>query len=366
MPLMKSKSPKAFEHNFKAEMSAGKPKDQSLAIAYSVKRKAKKMAKGGMVAESASNEARPMPDQAAASSKMVSHNSGKRPNPQDGWTDQPTVAQARKPSRTALSQPKMVESSVIKARPLGMLKDDEADIMGKMSPDGYGKQPKADYDEEGADRQGPQVPDMQREHSNGRKPYFEGGVVSQKASEEDMVERPASLEMDNDQMRPSEEEIMADHFAEGGEIGDTTKEGLVILKKGHPPETDEAKARTQAMRRASIERNIKPKMKGLAEGGMAEMDEDHHDSLAAAIMAKRKMIADGGMVDIDENAEEQPNGYYHQNEDAALKENYDSDMDDVSQPQDSNLKGDMREMDESDPHDMVGSIRKRMKSRKQF
>lgn len=47
MPLDKSKSAKAFSHNVAAERSAGKPLGQSLAIAYSVKRRAKKMARGG-------------------------------------------------------------------------------------------------------------------------------------------------------------------------------------------------------------------------------------------------------------------------------------------------------------------------------
>ncbi len=48
MPLMKSKSKKAFKENVSAEMHAGKPQDQALAIAYSVKRKApKKMYAGG-------------------------------------------------------------------------------------------------------------------------------------------------------------------------------------------------------------------------------------------------------------------------------------------------------------------------------
>ena len=42
MPLTKSKSKKAFEHNIKAEMSAGKPQKQAVAIAYNVKRAAKK------------------------------------------------------------------------------------------------------------------------------------------------------------------------------------------------------------------------------------------------------------------------------------------------------------------------------------
>ncbi len=40
MPLKKSASKKSFESNFKEEMKSGKPKAQSLAIAYSVKRKA--------------------------------------------------------------------------------------------------------------------------------------------------------------------------------------------------------------------------------------------------------------------------------------------------------------------------------------
>lgn len=40
MPLKKSKSKKAFSSNVKAEMKAGKPQKQAVAIAYSVKRKA--------------------------------------------------------------------------------------------------------------------------------------------------------------------------------------------------------------------------------------------------------------------------------------------------------------------------------------
>lgn len=47
MPLEKSASKPAFVRNLKTEM-AGKPQDQALAIAYSVKRRAKR-AKGGRV-----------------------------------------------------------------------------------------------------------------------------------------------------------------------------------------------------------------------------------------------------------------------------------------------------------------------------
>lgn len=42
MPLIKSKSKEAFKKNVQAEIRAGKPKKQAVAIAYSVQRKAGK------------------------------------------------------------------------------------------------------------------------------------------------------------------------------------------------------------------------------------------------------------------------------------------------------------------------------------
>lgn len=42
MPLIKSSSKKAMSENIKAEMQAGKPQKQAVAIAYSVKRRAGK------------------------------------------------------------------------------------------------------------------------------------------------------------------------------------------------------------------------------------------------------------------------------------------------------------------------------------
>ena len=42
MPLIKSKSKKAFGENVKKEMKAGKPQKQAVAIAYSVQRSAGK------------------------------------------------------------------------------------------------------------------------------------------------------------------------------------------------------------------------------------------------------------------------------------------------------------------------------------
>lgn len=42
MPLVKSTSKSAFRKNIKAEVKAGKPQKQAVAIAYSVKREAAK------------------------------------------------------------------------------------------------------------------------------------------------------------------------------------------------------------------------------------------------------------------------------------------------------------------------------------
>lgn len=45
MPLKKSTSKAAFSKNIKAEIKAGKPQKQAVAIAYSVKREAAKKGK---------------------------------------------------------------------------------------------------------------------------------------------------------------------------------------------------------------------------------------------------------------------------------------------------------------------------------
>ena len=47
MPLVKSTSKQALQKNIKAEIKAGKPPKQAVAIAYSVKREAAKKAPKG-------------------------------------------------------------------------------------------------------------------------------------------------------------------------------------------------------------------------------------------------------------------------------------------------------------------------------
>lgn len=46
MPLKKSKSDKAFKSNVKAEIKAGKPQKQAVAIAYQMKRDSENKRKG--------------------------------------------------------------------------------------------------------------------------------------------------------------------------------------------------------------------------------------------------------------------------------------------------------------------------------
>lgn len=144
--------------------------------------------------------------------------------------------------------------------------------------------------------------------------FAKGGMINKDVSmnkaEEDQVVHPAGLESDDDQMSPAKDEYMAAHFAKGGMISD-------------------------------------------------EEEMEHHDSIAAAIMAKRRRMAEGGMVDIDSNAEEQPNQMDKLNR-AALKENYDSDMDSIHEPMDS--IGDSREDETENKLDMVSAIRRKMKS----
>jgi len=48
MPLIKSKSDKAFKSNIKTEIAAGKPQKQAVAIAYNTKRMAKKAMGGSL------------------------------------------------------------------------------------------------------------------------------------------------------------------------------------------------------------------------------------------------------------------------------------------------------------------------------
>lgn len=151
MPLLPGKSRKAFKHNMEAEMDSGKPQDQALAIAYSVKRKKKKMAHGGEVKnESAISEQRPMPEEKAAA-----------PAPQ-----------MPKPSRMPLKMPKMVPTSSFSVR----MRDQEEDPkMDQPMPESIMEHEEPEMDQ----------PDL----------LAEGGMIDmdQELEDEDEMEHAASI-----------------------------------------------------------------------------------------------------------------------------------------------------------------------------
>lgn len=279
------------------------------------------MANGGSVSknESAKSESRPMPSEMDNDSAEVSRNSAKKPMVNAQATDNPTVKQAQKPSLTRLTRPRMVGSDAFSVRDRDEV---EADLHRTSSeaPASPEEQPPRRDDELEADKSGPKVSDMQKQHNNMKPAYAMGGDVE----------------------------------AQDTEVKPDKGFGKIII----------------------IDKEKKPMM---AEGGMVtdENQEERHASIAAAIMAKRAaaaklnsdsdedemvLMAEGGMVDISANGKEEPNAYYPRNKEI-LKENYDSGLENAEQPMDSNEHGDMREDEESDPHDMISSIMKKRKAK---
>ena len=333
MPLKHSKSKKAFEHNIKAEMDAGKPQPQALAIAYSVKRKApKKMAEGGKVNESAKTEHRPMPEE-------MDHDKHEMHAPEAH------MAKPR-PKMVPLEQPSLRGSDVFKVRYSSGLEPAPAKRDEEMA------EHEEHMDQEQMMAEGGKIK-LSKHHDENAHLYESDKGSSNQGAKVRSANRSKSWAKDDRSSSPSIERSMAkDRMGE---------------------------ARSEAAARLEKTKALNPNIKGLAEGGMIDEDLDHeiederHSSLAAAIMAKRRelaelesgahdedkaaMMAEGGEVDLEENAEEMPNAYYGKDE-AILKEHYGEDLEHMDQPEESNEHGDDIE---SDRHDMINQIRRKMK-----
>lgn len=409
MPLIQGKSPKAFENNVKTEMNHGKPQDQALAISYAVKRKnAKKkayggrMAEGGEVNESAKTERRPMPDERSNDSVMVAHNEAKKALLDADWTGRPTTAQAQKPSRTPLKHPKMVPQRVYSVR----LRDEEDDLQRSAKPnEGTQEHPPAHDDEEGPDRQGPKVSDMQDEHSTKRKPYAKGGEVEQS----DYRASKNKYEDDLTDLPPSEDEGEQDADSRDEEVPDRQGHAVPDMEDEHttgrrPYAKGGSIQYKDAMESEDMPNDLNPAHDKHSEDDSSmqperEEEEEHHNSVAAAIMAKRDRLhkavdsgaydedaaasyAEGGEIlshrsiysddsdqaDVKRNAEEDANEEDQLSFNALRKENYNESegLRQMDSPEDSNLKSDDEEMDSHDSNDMVKAIRSRMNMKRQF
>jgi hypothetical protein len=101
----------------------------------------------------------------------------------------------------------------------------------------------------------------------------------------------------------------------------------------------------------SVQRKNRASGRPVGSSLRSDDSEEHYSSIADAILAKKRKasaMADGGMVDLDENAMEGPDAMDELN--VLGKENYSEDsMLDEPKPMDRK--------------DIVGSIRRRMKSK---
>lgn len=179
---------------------------------------------------------------------------------------------------------------------------------------------------------------------NAKKKMADGGLIIEPASDEEIGE----------EMRPMKADKVSDQ-----EVDD----------KANPMDAESVS--DEEMKEDA--KNMKPKYaKGgsvrdpLDEGGESE---GHYDSVSSAIMARKrraKAMADGGMVDLDENAREEPNNLDDMNYEALKKENYAEEhgLSELGQPEDSNEHG--HELSDEDEHDMVTSIRNKIKAKRGY
>lgn len=254
-------------------MKSGKPQDQSLAIAYSVKRKAKpkKMAKGGMAKnESAASEARPMPEERDKDAKQISRNSGNKPAKNDSWTDNSTIEQAQRPSKTPLSRPKLVGSDAFSVRYREEI-DQDLHRMDSEPPASDRQQPKPAYNEDGANRQGPKVSDMQSQHNNGKPPY-------NKAIEDQYAQDMAAAEMKKAQSYAAGGMVIEEDPMESRERSDEAH-----LQSMESPSEDEGASEARSRNEMS------PNRQGPR---VSDMEEQHNSG--------RKPYAKGGHVQFDD------------------------------------------------------------------
>lgn len=111
MPLFSGK--KNMSKNIKTEMAAGKPQKQSIAIAYNMAKRNKKMARGGLV-------------EGEASKKMESLNDSMHALNGDDWDEKDEAAS--NPSSKPMTEPKL--DSGLDAD----LNDEESDLLSQFRP----------------------------------------------------------------------------------------------------------------------------------------------------------------------------------------------------------------------------------------
>ncbi len=474
MPLIKGKSPKAFEHNVKAEVHAGKPQKQALAIAYDIKRrsaKKKKMAEGGEAQEQLPQGSNPLylqpkrENNLIKTSKFVYEEANRLRNINASNLHEKGIEELLKQGRTGrslshaqtqylnkrhnhnieefafggdaegpeglLGTPEE-EAELAKARqqnaedlesgalhkipeeeyeqsnkalqsrfqsksepPEGLLKEEQrtmpppkANLPRERRGGGYGSTGSSGSSSGGGASKigggGRELnelaeggPAMKPKKQDRRAPRMvestsiKAHLLDQhgKRMDENNAPNMTPMRRSDDLLKPMQSDIMASQHESPEQRRQRLAYGDQVTPTPRPSSQDQINSMGSAVSSGDnpLDKGIdaiKAWASSKAEGGSIEQeaDEEHHESLAAAIMAKKKRMASGGEVDLDLNAMEQPNEFYHQNEEEALKENYDEPIHRMSQPEDSNEHG--HELSDEDAHDMVSKIRNLMKSKR--
>jgi hypothetical protein len=389
MPLKEGKSKRSFDHNVKAEIEAGKPMKQSLAIAYAVKKKnLQKKAEGGKVnrLHQGANEARkyrsqkeekgvhspsrPYPSSKESFGESYAGYTAKASGGVDARTRKPVDKaemneESKKEHRKTLEELKSMPKPKLKGlADGGSVQEDVTEV----TPDkGFGKI--IHIKAEGGEIE--ETKPMRSKRGFQIKPIKHPSMV-----ESSKVKARLRDEMDEDR---------------DNELDQHEAEEMLHEERGHEPEMDEEPEIPESRR---DEEELAPDedeymADRFAEGGEAhdedlqpenEEEDEHESSIAATIMARKaakkalesgsededeaERYADGGEVDIESNEEELPDDemYDHRNK-AILKEHYGDDLDDIHQPEDSNELGDEEEHEEEDEHDrdVVDKIMRNMR-----
>lgn len=330
MPLIKSAKKSAVSKNIKTEMESGKPQKQSIAIALSTQRAAKKhkMALGGAV-------------------EGPTHS---KPYDRDPGTPAPKPNDKKIPESEFMSE-NWSEGSAPPMKPDNKRPPEAEYMAGHFAEGGAIDHAK-----------------MAKHHTEMARHYMRGGDIETADQHYTMADKhrqataPATAISPHEDKQESgySDDEMAGKFADGGmaKQKEPKSEGddYQVGEKGSPGQ----KFTKYVQDMFGGTKDEQPKKK--AEGGM--MGSDGPKSIAATIMARKK-YANGGEVDLAQNAEEHDNEADDLNYDALRKENYsESDgLEDLTSPMDSNEHAD--EIPE-DQHDMVSKLRARMKSRRGF
>ena len=219
-----------------------------------------------------------------------------------------------------------------------MERSDEAHLMDSESPsEDEGDADAHSLNEEGPNRHGDEVPDMEDEHSSGRKPYAEGGMSLQfedaeENEDHDMEMSPTSARSaDDSEDQPEDEADMEHEDSIAAAIMSKKQRGA---QKSGSPDDD--------------------RMTMMAKGGEilshGSMDSDDSDQ-----------------ADLSRNADEDANEEDQASFNALRKENYSESagLKQLDYSNDSDL-GDSEEEDSHDKHDKIDRMRSRMNAKRQF